>query len=64
MRIYENKIIGKGKITVNILFHKTYKDKKTFYHYFWIKNINNIKNTIKNILFVSFVMKNIAPVKH
>ena len=47
MRIYESKIIGKGKITVNLLFHKTYKDKKTFYHYFWIKNINNIKNTIK-----------------
>lgn len=30
MRIYETKIIGKGKITVNILFHKTYKDKKHF----------------------------------
>ena len=30
MRIYENKIIGKGKVTINILFHKSYKDKKHF----------------------------------
>jgi hypothetical protein len=29
------------------LFHKSYKNKKSFYQYFWIKNLNNIKNEIK-----------------
>ena len=49
MKIYEHKVIGQGrnKTVVNILFHKSYKNKKSFYHYFWLKNINNIKKTIK-----------------
>ena len=47
MKIYESKVIGKGQKIVNILFHKTFKNKRTFYHYYWIKNINNIKSTIK-----------------
>ena len=47
MKIYSGKIIGSGKKIINILFHKTYKNKKSQYHFFWIKNINNIKNTTK-----------------
>ena len=47
MKIYEHKEIGKGGKIINILFHKTFKNKKSYYHYFWIKNINNIKKTIK-----------------
>ena len=47
MKIYEYKVIGKGRKIINLLFHKSYKNKKSFYHYFWIKNINNIKKTIK-----------------
>ena len=47
MQIYEYRIIGKGHKVINLLFHKSYKNKKSFYHYFWIKNINNIKKTIK-----------------
>ena len=43
MQIYEYRIIGKGRKIINLLFHKSYKNKKSFYHYFWIKNINNIK---------------------
>ena len=43
MKIYEYKVIGKGRKIINLLFHKSYKNKKSFYHYFWIKNINNIK---------------------
>ena len=38
MKIFEHKKMGKGKKLINILFHKTYKDKKLYYHYFWIKN--------------------------
>ena len=47
MKIFEHKKMGKGKKLINILFHKTYKGKKSYYHYFWIKNLNNIKKTIK-----------------
>ena len=47
MKIFEHRKIGTGRKVINILFHKTYKDKKSCYHYFWIKNLNNIKNTIK-----------------
>ena len=43
MKIYEYRIIGKGRKIINLLFHKSYKNRKSFYHYFWIKNINNIK---------------------
>ena len=43
MKIYEYRVIGKGRKIINLLFHKSYKNKKSFYHYFWIKNINNIK---------------------
>ena len=47
MKIFEHRKFGKGRKIVNILFHKTYKNKKSYYHYFWIKNINNIKKTFK-----------------
>ena len=47
MKIFEHKEIGKGKKIINVLFHKTYKGKKSYYHYFWVKNLNNIKKTIK-----------------
>ena len=30
MKIYESKVIGKGRKIVNILFHKTFKNKRTF----------------------------------
>ena len=44
MKIFEHRKFGKGRKIVNILFHKTYKNKKSYYYYyFWIKNINNIK---------------------
>jgi len=43
MKIYEHKLIGKGSRIINVLFHKSYKNKKSFYHYFWLKNLNNIK---------------------
>ena len=46
MKIFEHKIIGSGRKIINILFHKTYKNKASYYHYFWIKNINNIKKII------------------
>ena len=47
MKIYEHKVIGKGKKIINILFHKSYIKKKSFYHYFWLKNINNIQKKFK-----------------
>jgi len=47
MKIYEHKVIGKGRKIINILFHKRYKNKQSYYHYFWIKNINNIKKSFK-----------------
>ena len=47
MKIYEHKVVGKGRKIINILFHKSYKNKRSYYHYFWIKNINNIKTSIK-----------------
>ena len=37
MKIYEHKLIGKGSRIINVLFHKSYKNKKSFYHYFWLK---------------------------
>ena len=43
MQIFEYKVFGRGRKTINILFHKSYKKKKSIYRYFWIKNINNIK---------------------
>ena len=34
--------------TVDLLLHKNYKNKKTFYHYFWIKTMDEInKNKIR-----------------
>ena len=42
MHIYETKVIGRGTNIINILFHKIYKRKKTYYVYFWIKSINSI----------------------
>ena len=47
MHIYETKVIGKGSNIINILFHKIYKRKKTYYVYFWIKYINSIKRDLK-----------------
>ena len=47
MKIYEHKVIGKGRKIINLLFHKQYKNKQSYYHYFWIKNINNIKKSFK-----------------
>ena len=47
MKIFEYKVFGKGRQTINILFHKSYRNKKSFYRYFWIKNINNIKRCSK-----------------
>ena len=47
MKIYEHKVIGKGRKIINLLFHKRYKNKQSYYHYFWIKNINNIKKSFK-----------------
>ena len=47
MHIYETKVIGRGTNIINILFHKIYKRKKTYYVYFWIKNINSIKRDLK-----------------
>ena len=64
MKIYEHKVIGKGRKTINLLFHKSYKNKKSYYHYFWIKNLNNIKKTLKKILCVLYVMINLAVVKY
>ena len=37
MKIFEYKVFGKGRQTINILFHKSYKKKKSIYRYFWIK---------------------------
>ena len=64
MKIYEYRIIGKGRKIINLLFHKSYKNKKSFYHYFWIKNINNIKKQLNDGLFVLCVMRNSVPVSH
>ena len=47
MKIYEYKVFGKGHKIINILFHKSYKKKRSFYHVFLIKNINNITKSIK-----------------
>ena len=47
MKIFEHRKIGTRRKVINILFHKIYKDKKSCCHYFWTKNLNNIKNTIK-----------------
>ena len=64
MKIYEYRIIGKGRKIINLLFHKSYKNKKSFYHYFWIKNINTITKTVNDGLFVLCVMRNSEPVSH
>ena len=64
MKIYEYRIIGKGRKIINLLFHKSYKNKKSFYHYFWIKNISNIKKQLKGGLFVMCAMRNLVPVSH
>ena len=64
MKIYEYKVIGKGRKIINLLFHKSYKNKKSFYHYFWIKNINNIKKQLNDGLFVMCAMRNLVPVSH
>ena len=63
MKIFEHKKVGKGRKIVNILFHKTYKNKKSYYHYFWIKNINNIKKQLKENYFVQYVMINLVPMQ-
>ena len=47
MRIYEYKVIRKGSQVINILFHKYYRNKKTLYRYFWLKNLNNISQNVK-----------------
>ncbi len=47
MQIYNTKIIGTGSKIINILFHKIYKNKKSYYIYFWIKNINSIKKEFR-----------------
>ena len=47
MQIYQTKILGKGSNIINILFHKIYKRKKTYYVYFWMKCINSIKRDLK-----------------
>ena len=64
MKIFEHRKMGKGKKLINILFHKTYKGKKSYYHYFWIKNLNNIKKTIKKVLYVLYVMKDLVHQHH
>ena len=64
MKIYEYRIIGKGRKIINLLFHKSYKNRKSFYHYFWIKNINNIKKQLNDGLFVLCGMINSVPVSH
>ena len=64
MKIYEYKVIGKGRKIINLLFHKSYKNKKSFYHYFWIKNINNIKKQLNDGLFVLCAMRNSVRVSH
>ena len=64
MKIYEHKVIGKGPKIINLLFHKRYKNKQSYYHYFWIKNINNIKKSFKNILCVLYVTVNLVLVRH
>ena len=64
MKIYEHKVVGKGRKIINILFHKSYKNKRSYYHYFWMKNINNIKTSIKNSLCVLYVTINLVLVKH
>ena len=64
MKIYEHKEIGKGGKIINILFHKTFKNKKSYYHYFWIKNINNIKKQSKKDLSVLCVMISLVLVMH
>ena len=64
MKIYEYRIIGKGRKIINLLFHKSYKNKKSFYHYFWIKNINNFEKQLNGGVFVLCVMRNSVPVSH
>jgi len=44
MKIYEYRVIGKCRKIINLLFHKSYNNKKTFYHYFWIKMSIILKN--------------------
>ena len=39
--------MGKGLQVINMLFHKSYKNKKSLYHYFWLKNLNNITKNVK-----------------
>ena len=56
MKIFNYKTIGKGKNIINILFHKAYKKKKSVYHYFWLKSLNNIKKTSKQVMFVIFAL--------
>ena len=64
MKIYEYRIIGKGRKIINLLFHKSYKNRKSFYHYFWIKNINNIKKELNDGLFVLCFMRNSVSMSH
>ena len=44
MQIYEYRTIGKGHKIINLLFHKSYKNEKSFHHYFWIKISIILKN--------------------
>ena len=37
MQIYQTKVIGKGSNIINLLFHKIYKHRNTYYVYFLYK---------------------------
>ena len=47
MKIYEYKVFKKGHKIINILCHKSYKKKRPFYEYFYVRDINNITKSIK-----------------
>ena len=64
MKIYEPKVIEKGRKIINLLFHKSYKNKKSCYHYFWIKISIILKKQLKGGLFVMCAMRNLVPVSH
>ena len=65
MQIYEYRSIGKGHKIVNLLFHKSDQNIKSFYHKFWIKYINNIKQKqLSGGLFEVCAMRHSVAVLH
>ena len=46
VQMYEAKIFGKGGNIINIMFYEIYKEKKTYYIYYWIKHLDTIKKSL------------------